>query len=65
MKATFHRFVENESVQPDLGPPSRIFALALFNEIGQWTQLRSQNRRTKLKTGFVVDQKAPIRERFY
>ena len=64
MKVIFHRFEEKESVHPDLGPQKRIFALAFFTENGQWPQPQSQNRRTKLKTGFVVDQKAPIRERF-
>ena len=64
MKASFHRFEEKESVHPDLGPPNRIFALAFFTEIGQWPQPQLQNRMTKLKTGFVVDQKAPIRMRF-
>ena len=33
------------------------------NEIGQWPQPQSKNRRTKLKTGFVVYQKGPIRAR--
>ena len=34
-----------------------------YNEIGQWPQPQSQNRRTKLKIGFVVYQKGRIRER--
>ena len=63
MKAIFQRFEENKSVHLDLGPPSRIFALAFLMEIGQWPQPQSQNRRSKLKTGFVVHRKAPIRER--
>ena len=41
----------------------RIFALAFFTETGQWPQPQSQNRRSKLKTGFVFDKKGPIRVR--
>ena len=59
----FQRFEEKRSVQPDLGPPSRIFAMKYFNENGQWPQPQSQKRRTRLKTGFVVYQKSPIRAR--
>ena len=57
MKATFHRFVENGHVHPDLGPPSRIFTLTFLLKNGQWPQPQSQNQGTKLKTGFVVYQK--------
>ena len=59
----FHRFEENKLVHPDLGPPSRIFAMAFLMENGQWPQPQSHNRRSKLKTGFVVYQNGPIRER--
>ena len=62
-KPHFRRFEVNKSVQPDLGPPSRIFALAFFTETGQWPQPQSQKRMTKLKTLLFSSPKSPIRER--
>ena len=40
------------------------FCIDVLHQMGQWPRHQSQNRMSKLKTGFVVDQKAPIRERF-
>ena len=49
IKVIFHRFVENKSVHPDLGPPSRIFALTFFtkfaNDNSPYHKTEGQNSR--------------------
>ena len=55
--------LREQKCSPHLGPPSRIFAMKNFNEIGQWRQTQSQNRRTCLEVDVVFPLKSPIRAR--